>query len=203
MKTLRHTYLVSEPLFPNAPTDAIYYRLTPRAQALLNLPDKFGEPIPLERRIHRYAVLLFCAASAEPRPLFTLNEFRRAFPMLALDSPDRAQHFHTRSYFLDVDEAGERRLGRILVDEGARVETLMQKCRRAYEAAEEELSALVAERRFSLALVTVSPEKARTFERGLRQAPIGPPDEPIRVVSAAFPELAHLHIAKESTRGAA
>jgi hypothetical protein len=133
--------------------------------------------------------------------LFTLDEFRGAFPMVSLDG--NVGRFLARSYFLDTDEAGERRLGRILVDEGAKVETLMDKCRKAYEAAEEELPGFVAERRFALALVTPSPEKARNLERELRRAPVGPPDEPIRVASAAFPELAHLHIARESTRGAA
>lgn len=201
MKTLRETYLLAEPLFPNAPPDAIYYHLTPGARALLGLPEKFGQPIPLERRLHLYAVLLFCSAGPEPRPLFTLDEFRRVFPLVSLDG--NVGRFLSRSYFLDTDEAGERRLGRILVDERAKVETLLEKCRKAYEAAEEEIPGFVAERRFALALVTPSPEKARTFERELRRAPVGPPDEPIRVTSAVFPELAHLHMAQESTGGAA
>lgn len=202
MKTLRGKYLVAEPLYPGGPKEAIYYHLTPSAQAAFELPEKFGQPIPLERRVHLYAVLLFCTAAKDPRPLFTLEEFRRAFPMVSFETGG-AGRFFTRSYYLDVDEAGERRLGRILVDEGAKVDSLLEKCRKAFEAAETELPLFVAERRFALAVVTPAPEKRRALERELRQTPVGPVLEPLRVTVSALPELAHLQMAKESTRGAA
>jgi hypothetical protein len=202
MKTLRRSYLIAEPLFPGAPKEAIYYHLTPKAQAALGLPEKFGQPIPLERRVHLYAVLLFCTSGKEPRPLFTLDDFRRTFPMISFETGG-AGRFYTRSYYLDADEAGERRLGRILVDEGAKVEGLLEKCRKAFEAAEVELPLFVAERRFALAVVTPAPEKKRALERELRAKPVGPPLEPLRVTVTAIPELAHLQMAKESTRGAA
>ena len=202
LKTLRRRYIVAAPLYPGAPPEAIYYHLTEQAQAALQLPEKFGQPIPLERRVHLYAVLLFCTSGKEPRPLFTLDDFRRTFPMISFETGG-AGRFYTRSYYLDADEAGERRLGRILVDEGAKVEGLLEKCRKAFEAAEVELPLFVAERRFALAVVTPAPEKRRSLERELRANPVGAPLEPIRVTVTVLPELAHLQMAKESTRGAA
>ena len=202
MKTLRGRYLATEPLFPGAPKEALYYHLTPKAQGILKLPEKFGKPIPMDRRVHLYAVLLFCTGGKEPRPLFTLEEFRRVFPTVSFEVSG-AGRFYSRSYFLDVDEAGERRLGRILVDEGAKAEGLLEKCGKAFEAAEIELPLFVAERRFSLAVVTPAPDKRRGLERELRRNPVGPPLEPIRVTVSVIPELAHLQMAKESTRGAA
>lgn len=204
MKTLRHRYLLTEPLYPEAPAEAIYYHLTPNAQTILNLPEQFGQPIPIERRVHLYAVLLFCTTGNDPRPLFTLDEFRRVFPMVSFEpGGGGVGRFYKRSYYLDTDEAGERRLGRILVDEGAKPESLLEKCRKAFEAAEVELPLLVAERRMALVVVTPSPEKRRALERELRRQPVGPPLEPIRVTVSVIPELAYLQIPKESTPGAA
>lgn len=205
MKSLRGKFLVTAPLYANAGKDDIYYHLSPTAQAALELPQKFGEPVPAERRTHAYAVLLFCTSGKAPRPLFTFDEFRSVFPMVSFEGSGGAGRFFSRSYYLDTDEAGNRRLGRILVDEGgASIETLIQKCRRAFEAAEVELPLFIHERRFALALVTASPEQKTRLERELRRQPVGPPGQPLRVTVHAFPDLAHLHIAREQTaRGAA
>lgn len=201
MKTLRGRHLLTEPLYAGAGKDDIYYHLTPAAQSAFGLPEKFGKPIPTERRAHVYAVLLFCTGGKEPRPLFTLAEFKQVFPVIDLAQAGGTGRFFTRSYYLDTDDAGTRRLGRLLVDEGAKIDGLLEKCEKAYEAAESELPLLLQEQRFALCLITAAPEKKRRLEHALRNSPIGSP--PIRMTVTLLPEIAQLFIDKEHARGAA
>jgi hypothetical protein len=202
MKTLRGKFLAdpAPPLHPSAGRGDVYYHLTPQVADHLGLPEKFGRPIPQVRRAEVYGTLLFCTMGKDPRPLFLREEFNEAFPMAAFGEEIK-ERFYRHRYFLDIDEAGNRRLARLLIDEGSDLKRIIQKLGDAYDDAAKALPQFIRDRRFSLALVTAFQNRKRALDSHLRYNAVGPLDAPIRVTVEAYPELEPLLAAKESSRG--
>lgn len=163
----------------------VYYHLTPAGAVHVGFEASFGGPV--RDLLRHYARLLFCCAR-RPRPKFTVEEFRLAFPQVLLSGSQFARDFPVQAFYLDVDGSGVRRLGRIL-DIPRRAD--LRVCREALENARAAFPDIVADNRFALALVTATEKNAKEL-RALVTAspPLG--EQHLHVVIETFPELLRL-----------
>lgn len=179
----RRGYLDRATLF--AEGREVYYHLTPAGAVHLGFEESFGGPV--RDLLRHYARLLFCC-TRRPRPKFTAAEFERAFPGLLAEGTQLSRDFPTQAYYLDEDERGVRRLGRIL-DVPGRADVRV--CREALERAKVSLPELVADNRFALALVTATEGKAKELRALLSAAPLLG-ELHLRVVVEVYPDLLRL-----------
>lgn len=136
-----------------------YYHLTTRTgRALFSLPDYFCRPLGEQALPQTFGVLCFCCLASEFRERFTREQFEAQFPDLA-----SAQYPHP--YYID-DDGEKKRLGCILVDQGADHKRILRKCRDIVN--DKKLSApfrgLIENDDFLIAIVTTRDTKKAAIE---------------------------------------
>src|SRR5262249_7784739 len=150
LKRLRRkdsAFIESAKLYPRG--NQVYYHLAPAGAAYVGISEKFGQPVTdHETLVRLFGQLLFCCCGTTIRPKFTSEEFSRAFSGALVDGTPIARRFPYDGYYLDVDDTGSRRLGRILVDSGGTEPLLRTK--KALEDDEQVLERFVREGRYAL-----------------------------------------------------
>jgi hypothetical protein len=191
---LRPDYIDSALLFATGRT--VYYHLTPAGAAYLKIPPSAAGPVPTDDlRARHYATLLFCCQPGTARHRFTAREFDAFLPGLRDEGTELRGRFHLDTYFLDVDERGDRRLGRVVYSLGTGHP--LKPAWKAMKDAEAAFPTLLDEDRFSLAILTATTEKARDIQRQLAREPLR--QYPLRVVVHAFDELTEFQLVRPTT----
>jgi hypothetical protein len=179
-----NTYIESASLYGQG--REVYYYLTPLGARTIGIPEpqKVGVP-DMEFRARLLGCLLFCCAKT-PRPKFTVEEFEACFPGVMEDGSELQKRFFHDAYYLDVDESGVRRLGRIIVDGGRNA---VETAQRAVNTAAETVPRFVYGSRFALALVFPNDQKLRRVRHALHSRPLEPE---VRLIFEAQPDVGPL-----------
>src|SRR5262249_24839063 len=97
----------------------VYYFLTAAGAKVMGAPESFTKPVDNDDvRGRLLGQLLFCCLRLVVWLKFTRAKFATAFPGVLVEGSDLAKRFDYGGYYLDVDDAGNRRLGRMLVQSG-------------------------------------------------------------------------------------
>jgi hypothetical protein len=187
LKRLRRTdspYIESAKLYPRG--NQVYYHLAPAGAAHVGVSEKMACPVEQEALVRLLGQMLFCCVGPRLRPKFTAEEFSRSFPGVLVPDSRLAQRFPYDGYFLDVDEDGVRRLGRMLVENGG--SPILVRAKKHIEEDEQALAPFVTEGRYTLALVAASAPKAAQVHHELARQPLGE-IRPVRVIVEAYEQL--------------
>lgn len=175
--------LGSEKLYTRG--NQVYYHLTAAGAAQVGASASFAEPVrDHELLVRLLGQLLFCCAGENVRPRFTLEEFSSAFPEVA--SEKMKQRLPYNGYYLDVDEGGARRLGRMVVENGG--SDVVARAREFVRQDEDALPRFVEEGRYTVALIVPSQSKAVQLQRQLAERPLGEV-RAVRILVEAYPQL--------------
>jgi hypothetical protein len=174
------------------PRGRVYFTLSAQAARWLGEDPKIARAFGPQALARAYGVLAFCLRRRVTK--FTREEFAELFPDL------HEPGLPASSYYLD-EEGGDRRLGMVIVDQGARVDRLARKVQETVErrARLPAFQKLIDERRFVVAVATSSPRKCADLTGALRELP--PTNAWYRV--EALPELIDLFPVAEGDRGEA
>lgn len=160
-------YVRSALLYPTG--DQRYYHLTRAGARAIGLPARAAGAIRnSEQLAARFGRLLFSCLSDPPRPLFTLDEFRDAFPGYCEPASLMEKRFFKEAYYLDVDDSRRRRLGRVLVVSKRSFRRVVS---RALQNARQCLPRFLEEDALAFALVTGTTRVATNIERSLADLP--------------------------------
>ncbi|MBI3782849.1 MAG: hypothetical protein HY270_05545 [Deltaproteobacteria bacterium] len=177
-------YVASQKLFPRG--NEVYYHLAPAAVPALGISPASSLK-PSEKYVFEaYAQLLFCCTGDAHRPRFSQDEFEECFPGFINQAPDFANRFQYDAYYLDIDEHGMRRLGRILVDRGD--SNLFNLFTRAVDVADRAYPQFLAEYRFTLAFIFPNDGRKRKADNLIRST-LRNDRYHVRLVTTAFPSL--------------
>ena len=165
----------------------VYYFLTAAGAKYIGAPESLTKPVDNDDiRGRLLGQLLYCYLGPVVRLKFTTAEFAKAFPGVLVEGSDLAKRFDYGGYHLDVDEAGDRRLGRMLVQSGG--SDLLVRAKEFVRQDERELERFVVEGRYTLALITASEAKAAQLRQQVALRPLGD-IRPVRVVVEAYEQL--------------
>ena len=165
----------------------VYYFLTAAGAKHIGAPESFTKPVPdNDKRGRLLGQLLFCCLGSVVRLKFTRAEFAQAFPGVLVEGSELARRFDYGGYYLDVDEHGDRRLGRMLVQSGG--SELLVRAKEFVRQDERELERFMVEGRYTLAIITASKAKAAQIRQQVALRPLGD-IRPVRVVVEAYEQL--------------
>lgn len=168
----------------------VYYHLTPAGAASVGSSEKTAHALTdHEQLVRAFGQLLFCCGGEVLRPKFSAEEFDRAFPGMRVEGSPLARRFPYDAFFLDVDDIGTRRLGRVLIDNGG-AEVLFR-ARAAVREDDEVLRQFVAEGRYTIAILVATESKAEQVRRQAATRPLGEA-RPVRCVVEWHEALAGL-----------
>ena len=188
LKRLRRkdgAFVESAKLYPRG--NQVYYHLGLAGAAHLGLSERAAQPIAdHETLVRTLGHVLFSCAGPSLRPKFSAEEFRRVFPGALVEGSAIARRFPYDAYYLDVDELGVRRLGRMLVENGG--SELVTRAKSVVREDEEVLASFILEGRYTLALVVASETKADAVRRQLARAALSEM-RPVRVLIEAHEPL--------------
>ena len=147
------------------PLDArrVYYRLTPPGAKLIGAAKEAAQPLGVQARVERYALLwFFCIDRPQQRSIFDPRKFPDQFPI-------HGERLPRKAFYLDEDDAGDVRLGYVLVDHRSDGRRLVRKAgqmlqrflRRGW------FDDFVKACAFELTVLTATEEKRATLLRAL------------------------------------
>jgi DNA-binding MarR family transcriptional regulator len=156
-----YRYLRPEPLDARR----VFYRLTPQGARLIGAGKDAARPLGLQARVERYALLwFFCMDCPQRRSPFHPRKF-----------PDQF-HFHKerlprQTFYVEEDEAGEIRLGYVLVDHRSDSRRLVRKAGQTLQRFLRRgwFDDFVRAGAFGLTVLTTTEEKRKSLERALRR----------------------------------
>lgn len=181
-------FIAADKLFPRG--NEVVYRLTGAGAVAAGLGEKAGHPTSTnpEDASRLLGQLLFCCAGSTLRKKLLVEEFEKTFPGQMTERLKR--RFPYDCIYIDIDAAGERRLGRVIVDNGSEV---VFRARKALTEDSDVLAQFVREGRYALAIVVPTEQKSKAVERQLfGTPPLDARGERLRVVVEAHEPLARL-----------
>lgn len=148
-----------------------YYYLTPKAVRLLGASDKVARALGGGALLRSYGILAFCCMQERVRRKLSRQEFEGTLPELV--QPNLVAS--SMSYYLDDEQPdperpNKRRLGFILVDSGRDSRRIRTQVRHviAERFRFPAWRQLLADDRFILTVITVSPQRKEAIEKLLQ-----------------------------------
>ncbi len=152
----------------------VFFQLTEQGTREAEAPADAAKPLTAGKLFELYAELLFCCHDTPSHPKLTTEEFNHWFPGRLGERRLGA------GYYIDED-AGVRRLGRLLVDLGRNLPNARDVVLRDVRALGDDF---LGERRFTIAVITSS----RSAERDARACMRPLEEQGVRIITRNFRE---------------
>ncbi len=161
-----------------------YYQLTPCGARSRGEPREIAKPLGAQALPRVYGVLAYCCLLGERRKRLNRLELRQHYPEFAV------RRLSNQADYCIEQWAGDYRLTRILVDQGASPEHVVNKCEDILHTAghtAEGFSDMVQQEVFALAIVVAEKSKQAAISRLLVRQPL-----PVPVTYGVVPDLTAL-----------